>query len=150
MPPKTIDADSLLAQLETLRPAQAARGYQCQITLINNCPPAWGVVIVAAGVKFFYRDGSDYTDGPRNVNLSSGQSATFVSDDAQKCVYQYFLAMTVTVPGEGAQNMTNQGSAGEGECLIHTSVTLGPKSAIAQNDLKRGSIIDVLTLTTNQ
>lgn len=126
----------------------AATGYQCQITIMNNCPAAWGVVIQSAGVKFFYRDNTDYTDGPRNVRLSSGQSATFVSNDANKCVYQYFAAMVVTVPGQGSQTFTTQDGVEDGKCLIHTTVVLGPKSeTLTTKQLTERGVKDVLGLT---
>ena len=129
--------------------AQAA-GYVAQVTIINNCPPAWGVVIAAGGVKFFYRDGSDYTDGPRAINLSSGQSATFTSNDPNKCVGQFFAAMTVVVPNEPAQNMTNQDGVPEGQCLIHESVILGPKSASLPISKEPRKLSDVVAFSTKK
>ena len=133
----------LVASVERL--AQAT-GYIAQVTVVNNCPSSWGVVIAAAGVKFFYRDGTDYTDGPRAINLSSGQSATFTSNDSSKCVFQFFLAMTVTVPNEPPQNMTNQDGVPDGQCLVHESVTLGPKSASVPTSAKRVLVSDLLKL----
>lgn len=138
----------LVGSVESSAKAAAkAAGYQCQITIVNNCPPSWGVVIVSAGVKFFYRDGTDYTDGPRNINLGSGGTATFVSNDASKCVYQYFLAMVVQVPNQGSQTFTDQGGVEEGKCLIHTSVTLGPKESVAAAQLSTVKLTDLLQIT---
>ncbi|MBK9374272.1 MAG: hypothetical protein IPN03_11215 [Holophagales bacterium] len=130
----SLEAPELVAGVERL--AQAApTGYQAQITLINNCPSSWGVVIVSAGVKFFYRSGADYTDGPRNVHLSSGQSATFVSNDPNQCVFQYFLAAVVTVPNEPPKTLTNQDGVGPGECVVHCSLVLGPKQSVGEATL---------------
>lgn len=139
----TEHSKELIAGVETL--AKTA-GYTAQVTVINNCPSSWGIVIAAAGVKFFYRDGTDYTDGPRVINLSSGQSATFTSNDSNKCVYQFFLAMTVTAPNQPPQNMTEQDGVPDGQCLVHESVTLGPKS----NSVATGTKIrlaDILKLS---
>lgn len=124
-----------------------ASGYVAQITIINNCPPAWGVVINSAGVKFFYRDGSDYTDGPRTINLSSGQSATFTSNDGNQCVFQFFAAMVVTIPNEGSKTFTNQDAAAEGQCLVHESVILGPQNNTVSSSAIGREISAVLKLS---
>jgi hypothetical protein len=120
---------------------------QAQITLLNNTPPAWKVTIVAGGVKFFYSDNSDYTDGPRSLGLGAGGSATFISNDASKCVKQFFLAMTVVAEGQAPANMTFQDGVGPGECLLHETVVLGPKSAVSEKDLRDPSLYSRLVLT---
>src|SRR5215469_4473928 len=115
----------------------------CQITLLNGCPADWNVVIVAAGVKFFYAQGGDFTDGPRDVNLYSGQSATFVSGDPAECVQGYALAATVATP-DGAQNMPYTDSAPQGQCLIHETVTLGPQRSVPVSDKRNiGSVLEI-------
>lgn len=107
----------------------------CQVTIINATPSSWKVTIVSAGVKFFYRDGTDYIDGPRNINLSSGQSATFISDDPDACVFGELTAITVDVEGEGTQTFTDSYQVEEDdECLLHYSLTLGP-AATAKADV---------------
>lgn len=119
----------------------------CQITLANNTPSSWGVTIVAAGVKFFYRNGTEYTDGPRNINLGSGGTATFISDDPDGCVFGIFVAMTVHVQGEGTQNMTYQDGVPDGECLLHMTVALGPASSVSEATLKDKSIHKRLSIS---
>jgi hypothetical protein len=116
--------------------AGGSRNGTCEFVLANDCPSSWGVVIVAGGVRFFNSDGTDFTDGPKQINLTSGNSYSFHSADPEKCVKQNFLAMTVYVPGEGAQNMTWQGPfAGEGECWIRDGVILGPANSIRKDQL---------------
>jgi len=144
-------ANDLVKLVEELANRSLAGGSQAQITLINNCPSSWNVTIVSAGVKFFYRDGSDYTDGPRTINLTSGQSATFVSNDPEQCVYQFFLAMVVYIPKEGTKTLTFQDGVPEGECLIHESVILGPKAkrvTISARSHKATKISELLRMTS--
>lgn len=106
------------------------------VDLCNKTPANWGVTIVAAGVKFFYSDGTDYIDGPRNINLGAGGCANFQSNDNLKCVKQFLLAATVDVPNEGPANMTYQDGVGQGECLLHDGVDLGPKNVMSEQDRK--------------
>lgn len=100
----------------------------CVYTVRNDCPSGWGVTIATAGVNFYYKDGSSETVGPRNVLLTSGQSADFRSTKAGGCVKKCFLAMKVVVDGEGAQDMTNMSpDAPDGECYSKTGTVLAPK-----------------------
>ena len=140
-PAPALDVKDLLEQLQKL---QAPKAGACQITVINGTPPDWGVVIVAGGTKFFYRDGSDYTDGPRPLNVGAGQSATFVSNDPAKCVFQFFNAINVAIPGQPQQTFTSQDGVGPGECLYHESLTLGPKPTIAESSLKSRDLRDFI------
>jgi hypothetical protein len=127
----TIDASDLLKQLTEV----VILNGTCQITLINATPPAWGAVIVSGGVKFFYRDGTDFIDGPKPLSLGSGQSATFVSDKPDGCVFQFFIAFNVRIGGS-QQTFTNQDGVGPGECLAHESVTLEPKPITEERNLQ--------------
>lgn len=121
-----LKADDLLQLL-----AQPASG-RCSIILVNGCPPEWRVVILSGGVKFFYRDGAEYIDGPRPLNLSSGQSAAFFSNDANKCVHQFFLAMNVKAGDEAPVTMTHQDGVEPGKCLLRMTITLGPKRVLSE------------------
>ena len=69
-----------------------------------------------------------------------------MSDDGTKCVFQFFLAMNVYVPGEGSRTLTYQDGVGEGECLFHMTVTLGPKQSAAQKSLATLQIGDLLSV----
>jgi hypothetical protein len=130
---KRLDAKELIRALDV-----SVLATTCQITLANNCPSGWRVVIIAAGVKFFYDDGSDTTDGPRSVMLQSGQTATFVGKSAG-CVQQFVLAMTVKAGDEDPQTMTYQDGVDPQHCLTHMTVALGPKSMI-----KKGARVENL------
>ncbi|HTV54285.1 MAG TPA: hypothetical protein VMI06_05155 [Terriglobia bacterium] len=142
----TTASEKLLKDLNSLKP-RSRDSYTCQITLINNCPSDWDVTILAAGVKFFYRDNTDYTDGPRNIDLRTGGSATFVSNSSEECTAQFFLAMTVQAGSEPPQNMTYQNGVPQDQCLLHESVILGPKSSVSESAHKaKKSIVDFLEL----
>jgi hypothetical protein len=58
----------------------------CEFVLKNAKPPDWKLVITQGGAKFFYSDGTDYTDGPKPLSLQSGDSYSFYSNDDKKCV----------------------------------------------------------------
>jgi hypothetical protein len=107
----------------------------CQITLVNATPPNWGVVIVSGGVKFFYRDGTDFTDGPKTLSLGFGQSAIFASDEPDGCVFEFCIAFNVRIGGD-QQTFTHQDGVGHEGCLQHESVTLGPKAVTEARNLK--------------
>ena len=133
--------------LEALSTLQAEpRNGTCTFYVQNNCPSGWGVVIAAAGVNFYYKDGSSETDGPRPVQLSSGQVASFHSAKPAGCVKHCYLAMTVVVPGEGAKQMffTSE-DAGEGQCYLQDGIQLGPKSLVAEADLGQSGVALALT-----
>lgn len=97
-----------------LREAKTSSGDTAQVTIQSAYPPDWHVMIELAGVKFFYRDGSDYTGGPHEGDLGSGGIATFTSDVAEKCVYQFFVALQLKVSGENSQPLTWQNSVPAG------------------------------------
>ena len=132
--------------LEALSTMQAdPRNGTCTFYVQNNCPSGWGVVIAAAGVNFYYKDGTSETDGPRPVQLSSGQVASFHSTKPAGCVKHCYLAMTVVIPGEGAKQMTfTSEDAGEGQCYLQDGIQLGPKSLVAETALSRS--VDALTI----
>lgn len=142
---KLLQADDLLNSLSNIHTLNGT----AQITLLNNCPPKWNVVILVAGIKFFYSDGTDYTDGPRSVMLSSGQSATFMSNDPEGCVQNYFVAMTVKAGNEEPKNMTYQDGVGPDECLLHTTLVLGPKNVRAKGS-RTSRVSDLLELKSSE
>jgi hypothetical protein len=134
-----MNEEQLLGAL-SLMEAEPLNGT-CTFYLQNNCPSAWGVVIASAGVNFYYKDGTSETDGPRPVQLSSGQVASFRSTKPAGCVKRSFLAMTVVIPGEGAKQMTHSSEdAGEGQCFLQDGIQLGPKSTVAETDLGASGI----------
>jgi hypothetical protein len=141
----TLSEDKIRDLVEKLRP-KPLNGI-CEFVLKNGTPPEWGVVITQGGAKFFYSDGTDYTDGPKSLNLRSGDSYSFYSDDASKCVKQVFLAINVYVPGEGEQ--TEQGStemAEEGKCWTRLGLELGKRDIISEDEIGHGTIGQTLIL----
>ncbi|MFZ3004755.1 MAG: hypothetical protein WA047_01170 [Phenylobacterium sp.] len=94
------------------------------------------MVIAVAGVNFYYKDGSVETVGPRPVQLSSGQMATFASTKPLGCVQRIFLAITVVVPGEGSQNMTEMiDDCPPDQCMIRRARQLGPNKTVREAEL---------------
>jgi hypothetical protein len=119
-------ADDLIEKLGVLKPRDS---YTCEITVENDCPSDWDVNIIAAGCKFFYSDGTDYTDPARQIDLHSGGTATFISNSSTKCVMQFVLAMTVQARSDPAQNMVYQDGAAAGQCLLHETRLLTNRPA---------------------
>jgi hypothetical protein len=143
---QTLETRDLVEKLQDkqFQPSGKTVAGLCYVTLTNQCPPEWGVVIVSGGVKFFNDDGTDYTDGPKPLNVPSGHSTTFVSKDPNKCVHQYFLAINVRV-GNEQQSMTHQDGVEPGECMLHVTLTLGPTKSVRKDFLKKdkGNLIEV-------
>lgn len=112
---------------------------RCEFEIENGTPSGWQATILEVGVKFFYRDGTDDTDGPRRVNLQSGQKASFFSKKADQCVFQVFAAIKVHVQGEpNDATYTYRDDAGTGQCFIKVPVRLGPKNSVAETALADG------------
>ena len=118
----------------------------CQITVTNACPPEWGVIILVGGCKFFFSDDTDQSDGPKNLDLRSGESATFITDRPEECVHQFFLALSVKAGDEPAQSLTKQEGVPEGQCLLHETVILRPKQHVAADALARRDLYSLLEL----
>ena len=116
----------------------------CQIG--NTCFPEWKVVIAAAGVNFYYDDGTSDVDGPRPVNLYAGQRANFVSKRANGCVKRMYVAMTVVIPNEGSKTMTTDiTDVGPNECMSSRGVSVGPKNSYLVGE----SLSDRLKISIN-
>jgi hypothetical protein len=119
----------------------------CAFVLCNDTPEDWDVVVVEGGAKFFYSDSTDDTDGPKPLNLPTGACYSFFSGDSSKCVKQVFLAINVTVPGEGPQTMTYQTEmAPDGQCWVQQGVTLGQTDSINEAQIGPRSLTRLLSL----
>ncbi|MNN88760.1 hypothetical protein D3C81_2064850 [compost metagenome] len=87
-------------------------------------------MIAAAGVNFYYDDGSSDVDGPRPVSLSAGQHANFFSKKPRGCVQRMFVALTVTAPGESPKNYTASiTDCPPDECMSSRGIAIGPKNS---------------------
>ena len=138
MEQRNLNADDLVAQL-----TQANRkSLLCQVTITNETPPEWGVRIGEMGVKFFYRDGTDYTDGPRMINIESGKSAIFRSHDRNRCVHGVFVVARVHIPNEKPEEFiyTYQ-EVDEKKCIVHLPLTFGEKTSVSQDIIDSDSIL---------
>jgi hypothetical protein len=137
-----LEEDVMAAELEVAdlieRMSVRVLNGTCTFIIANNTPPEWRVRITDGGCKFFYSDGTDDTDGPRNLMLDSGMSANFYSQDSTKCVKQCFLAINVSVPDEGTQPMTYTSEmAPKDQCWTQNGVELGQKLSVAEVDLSK-------------
>ena len=147
MPYDVLDSTRELIERAERKYAQVAQPLSfCQITVTNACPAEWGVIVLVAGCKFFFSDGTEYTDGPRTLDLAAGQSATFVSNRPESCVHQFFLALSVKAGDEPAQAMTEQDGVPDGQCVLHESVTLLPKRRVSTDVLARRDIAGMIEL----
>ena len=61
-------------------------GLRCRVYAKNSAPSEWDIVIIGAGVEFFFRQGGSETEGNPNLNVQSGQSQQFADSDPAKCV----------------------------------------------------------------
>jgi hypothetical protein len=142
-----LDLKDRLEKAKTENPRMKLLNGVCTFVLANETPPEWEVTVIEGGAKFFNSDGTDYTDGPKALNVPSASSYTFASADPSKCVLQIFLAINVSVPGEAPQTMVYQTEmAPEGECWISQGVTLGQANAVAEGELTSSRRMPLLTL----
>jgi hypothetical protein len=65
----------------TLR-GSPARYTQCVAGRARGTPPEWNVTVAEGGAKFLSSGGTEYTDGPKAINVQTGSPYTFVSADA--------------------------------------------------------------------
>jgi hypothetical protein len=109
----------------------------CQIALVNDTPANWNVTIAAAGVRFDYADGTDYTDGPQGVGLESGDAATFVSKKPDGCVTSFVLTLITEIPGEDAETYTYSYAEEPDMCLICQTVCIESAVSLSRDDIKK-------------
>lgn len=107
----------------------------CTLTLENALPAGYAAVIVEAGAKFFYLDGTSFVDGPRKISVPSGSRVTFRSNKPDGCVSTIFVTCLVSVAGGAPQRVDYSEPSEPGNCWITVDVKLGPKAAIAHADL---------------
>jgi hypothetical protein len=125
------------ALLDALKGRVHPLNSACKITLVNRTPLEWNVKIAAAGLRFIFADEGGYTDGPRGVELRSGDTAAFTSNKPSGCVSAYVLALSAEIPGEGIKNYTYPYAEEPGMCVTHHTVSLGPISALSEEDIKK-------------
>jgi len=119
----------------------------CEFDVCNDTPPEWNVTIVEGGARFFNSDGTDYTDGPRAINVPTGTCAPFNSVDNTKCVKQVFLAVNVSVPGEEPQTFTYQTEMSpEGQCWTRQGVVLGQNNLVREGGVGPRTLASQLVL----
>ena len=120
---------------DLLNKMKSLERYPCMAIVENRTPCDWGITIIEGGVKFFYRDESDFQNGPRRLYLRCNESETFYSDNAQKCTYQAFLAIKVEAPGEDPVIMTSRRTIPGRDCAKKFTFTLAPRETITEPSL---------------
>ena len=109
---------------------------RCEVVVCNGTPPEWNVTILEAGVKFFYRDETDDTDGPRLIHLAPKNCTSFYSGSSDKCVKQVYAVLKVRVQGQPKDGLYEwRDGVPEGECLKKTEIMLKPKSSILESEV---------------
>ena len=109
------------------------QGGLCDVKITNGTPPEWNATIIEVGAKFFYRDGSDFTDGPKSVNLGVNDSVILSSDDPSRCVHGVYVLVRVHIPGDDPQLFPHTEQAEKG-CLLHVPLTLGKKDPTSDSE----------------
>lgn len=116
----------------------------CTLTLENSVPAGWNAVIIEAGAKFFYIDGSSFIDGPRKMSVPTGGRAVFRSNKPDGCVSTIFLTCLVSVNGGTPQRVDYTEPSQPGNCWIEVGVRIGPKNSISHEDLKNDNWVGTL------
>lgn len=128
-----VDALSTFKLEGTLPPPRTSASLRCQIEIWNDTHPADNIIVVAGGIKFFFRDGKDETVGPYTLNLRGGQKKTIWSTNDKGCVFRYFVAMTCVIDGN-TQNLTYDAPPTPKDCLIRDGVVIRIKRIRAPGD----------------
>ena len=116
-------------------------GLEPLLELANAVPPEQNVVILGAGVNFYYDDDSSETDGPRPVSLYFGQRAYFRSKKPNGCVQKMFVALKIQVGSSAPQNITKWiEDCPPDQCMLNRGCALSPNSFFTKGG-------DVLNLT---
>ncbi|WP_156432443.1 hypothetical protein [Burkholderia sp. MSMB1498] len=118
----------------------------CTVGLTNNLPSDWNSVIVAATIQFRYAEGAPYNDSDTNLHVTTGQTATFRSNDAANCVVGVHMACSVQLPGQpGPVIAESDGTAPPGECASDWPFEISAKSSSTREFLIKGSNPNVHT-----
>ncbi len=120
----------------------------CRVIVRNQTPPAWGLRIIQIGTKFFYRDGSEFVDGPHSVNISSGGETSTQNNDPNKCVYQEQTFIQVIVPGQPPAILQAIGTCPADQCLLQIAHNLVPKPTVKIVQMNSKNIEDFLEIKT--
>lgn len=105
-------------------------GTVCIVQIVNECKPEWNVNIVAVGCKFFFSDGTDFQDGPIQVNVSAGGDTSLRTNDPTKCVIKVFITITAQQSGQSPQNYAGQKDPPPGQCLYEFQARFGAVASL--------------------
>ncbi|MEO9903964.1 hypothetical protein [Nisaea sp.] len=133
--PVSGDAEDLL---EALRKRAFLSEEKAKLVLTNNAPAKWNTMIVAAGVKFFFRDGTNFTDGPRELQLPTGDRTVFSGNDPRGCVFQYVVATLVIVDDDIPEIITYRDGMAPGQCMQRATISLQLPTTISESSLASG------------
>jgi hypothetical protein len=127
------------------------RDRTCHVHISNQCPADWGVTLIQAGVKYFYQDqnGNIIKDETqqRNINVTTGHSTDFFSQDPSGCVQQAFIAIIAAWVENGqtqTKTLTDQPTTDAGHCLTFIPEVVGKQRLLAHGAIMK--IADRITL----
>jgi hypothetical protein len=83
------------------------------------------------------------------MHLGSGATYTFLSNDPKKCVTHILLSTNAQAGNEPPQTFQNPYQAPPNQCIIHDTVSLGPKPSISASELEATSYIHRLGFRIN-
>lgn len=126
------DIDQLLSDK-----AKLTNGY-CHVTVKNACPPAWGIKIGGA-VGFYYHDvngkpDGQYTDYHDNLDIPSGSTLSFKSNQKEGCVGETRLVLEVVDRNGNRERYGAIDETEAGLCLILVPKEFGPVSEVESLD----------------
>jgi hypothetical protein len=106
------------------------------------------VKIVGGGVKFFWLDGTSYTDGPREINIYPGHEDTFYSNDKGCCVAIVcsFVATSPYLPGGKQQYVDKLERKKATDCIVSAEFGLSPKQQVSQEVWEKKDLSELLEI----
>jgi hypothetical protein len=120
----------------------------CRVIVRNQTPPSWGLRITKVGTKFFFRDGTEFVDGPHSVNIHSGGEFSTQNNDPGKCVFQEQTFLEVIVPGQPPAILQAIGTCPADECLLQIAHNLVPRASIKVGELTSSELASYVQLVT--
>ncbi|MFF3821404.1 hypothetical protein ACFYYD_33365 [Streptomyces bluensis] len=143
---------SLIEKVRTLQKSSLT----CTVEVFNNTPAEWGITIVAVGSRFTYQDSQGNVIGTSddvkpNVAVTSGQSVTTHSSNADECVRSVDTVIVVTAPDEPNPAAYESTASGDAQsCIIYAPMILGPIPGETAVGLRKKSRVELLRLVHGQ
>ena len=136
--------NDLAKAFDEMQASKKKEGYTCIVEVKNQTPPNWNALI-GGGCKFTYQDhnGNDignYTDYHTNIDVRTGSSLFFQSNQPQSCVKRVELVITVVTPLlPNPQTMPATDSVDKDHCMINPSWVIGQQKQQLRSELEKGN-----------